>query len=649
VNLYRNGLGRLWLLPLLLVLYSSSARAEAILNYEVVLLGTADGSLIVSESIDYDFGTLNRHGIYRDIPITVPAAWGGHRELPFRNIQIMQDGQQAQWQQSSVSGDAGPMLRLRIGDANSSITGQHTYQISYKVEDALLPSGDRDAFRWNAIGTGWNVPIEIASIWLTLPDELKGHPGLEHGFYTGVWGAVLKNGKEEWSPDAGTLRVTTLRGLAAHEGLTVEVSFPAGAIAVTSQPTAGNMMGDVLAHLWGWPVMLLGLGLAYWYWSRVGRDPEIGPVAVRYRPPQNLDAAEAGLLLDQSLDDADLAGSVIELARDGFLNIDHPEVDGLLDKLTGHDRPTLICLKPEKDWSELPAFKRHLMKSLFCYGDRFQPGGTESQSIVNTRNIWLNKAKSRILERAVEHRLFTANPKKVRTTSLAWAIGLPLPLLLAALWFSPITLGLKIGMATSFIPLSIFVAIIARALFQTRGKKLVQVLTLVTALIVMPFFMWSGQGIPDITFPGWSALLMDSLIPVLLLQSGLMLFAWQMPRRTLIGARVLRELLGFREFMRRAEAPRLRALLKEDPNYFEQTLPYAALFGLVDEWASCFEGLANMPEWYSGNRLNHLGRDISSLSSTGMSSSPPPSKSGGFSGGGGSSGGGGGGGGGGSW
>jgi len=101
--------------------------------------------------------------------------------------------------------------------------------------------------------------------------------------------------------------------------------------------------------------------------------------------------------------------------------------------------------------------------------------------------------------------------------------------------------------------------------------------------------------------------------------------------------------------MRRAEAPRLRALLKEDPHYFEQTLPYAVLFGLVAEWSAHFEGLVAMPTWYEGGHITYLGRDIRSLSSTGISSSPPPSKSGGMSGGGGFSGGGGGGGGGGSW
>jgi len=639
-----SGRGWLWLPLLFSICWTTSAFAEAILNYEVDLQGTAEGHLIVTETIDYDFGSAQRHGIYRDIPITVPAAWGGRKDLNFHNIRISQDGQKALWQESSISGDAGPMLRLRIGEANRTITGQHTYEIIYQVNNTLLPAGDRDAFRWNAIGTGWKVPIHKATVWLTLPRELLGNPDLQQDFFTGKWGSTSRRGQAAWNWQQGIYTVTTDR-LAPHEGLTVEVSFPAGAITATAHPSGGNLLIDMLVHLWGWPVMLLGLGLAWRHWKLVGRDPETGPVVVRYKPPQNLDAAEAGLLLDQSLDDEDMAGSVVELARDGFLKIEHPESDGIVQKLLGQTRPALVSMKSEKDWSELPAFKRHLLKSLFCYGDSFTPGGTESESVVKTRNTWLNKSKSRIHERAVEHRLFAENPQKVRMTSLAWAIGLSLPLLIVALWFSPITLEFKIGMATSFVPLSIILVVIIRVLFQARGRDLPRMLIAFGMLLVVPFFVWPEMNIP---FPSLSALMIDPLLPILTLQAGLVVFAWQMPRRTLIGARVLRELLGFREFMKRAEAPRLRKLLEEDPNYFEQTLPYAVLFKQVSEWSERFENLTPMPEWYTGRRFGYLGRDISSLSSTGMSSSPP-SKSGGSSGGGGFSGGGGGGGGGGSW
>ena len=636
------------LLSLVLLLCCSAAHAESIRNYEVEMVAMSDGSMLVSEHIEYDFGKLNRHGIYRDIPITVPAAWGGRRTLRLHNVRIEQDGLTAQWQESSVNGDAGPMLRLRIGDANRTITGLHNYAISYLVDDALLPSGERDAFRWNAIGTGWKIPIHKATVWLTVPEELKNQADVQHAFFTGAWGATNQNGYATWDVVEGTYSVVTRESLAPHEGMTVEVSFPAGAIAGTAHPSAGSMFVHTLARLWAWVVLLLGLWLAWRHWSHIGRDPEIGPVVVRYKPPKNLDAAEAGLLLDQSLDDVDMAGSVVELARDGFIRIEHPEKDSLFQKLAGTNRPTLVSLMPEASWLSLPSHKQNLLRSLFSYGTCYTPGGTESETIVEVRTMWLDRAKECIRNEAVEHRLFPEKPKEVRKSYMLRATLVSIPLLLLAAWLSPLLQGARMELAGLMGPMIALPFVLIRGIVLFRNSRSRQGLAVIGGLVALAFFFLPFMQMFNFGFPDVMDLLTDPLMPTLILIIGLFLFAWQMPRRTRIGARVLRELLGFREFMKRAEAPRLRFLLKEDPQYFEKTLPYAVLFGLVEEWSEQFEHLAPMPTWYEGTHITYLGRDIRSLSSTGMSSSPP-SSSGGSSGGGGFSGGGGGGGGGGSW
>lgn len=53
-----------WLL-LLTLGWADAVSAEEILDYSVELTGTADGVLLVEERIAYDFGGLQRHGIYR--------------------------------------------------------------------------------------------------------------------------------------------------------------------------------------------------------------------------------------------------------------------------------------------------------------------------------------------------------------------------------------------------------------------------------------------------------------------------------------------------------------------------------------------------------------------------------------------------------
>lgn len=129
-----------------------------------------------------------------------------------------------------------------------------------------------------------------------------------------------------------------------------------------------------------------------------------------------------------------------------------------------------------------------------------------------------------------------------------------------------------------------------------------------------------------------------------------------MPRRTKAGAELARRARGFRQYMEVAEKDRQR--FAEQQHIFAEYLPYAIVFGCVDQWAKAFEGI-DLKEvtssWYSGNLATFnamsLSNDLSSFSgqlSTAIASTPGGSGSSGFGGGGGA-GGGGGGGGGGSW
>jgi uncharacterized membrane protein len=135
-------------------------------------------------------------------------------------------------------------------------------------------------------------------------------------------------------------------------------------------------------------------------------------------------------------------------------------------------------------------------------------------------------------------------------------------------------------------------------------------------------------------------------------------FSKVMPAKTKAGAAVYMDILGFQEFMNRAEKDQLERM--GDKELFSRFLPYAIALNVVDSWAKAFEGMyQESPQWYvshTGLRTfspSHFSRSISSATSglaSAMFSAPRGSGiggGGGFSGG--FSGGGFGGGGGGSW
>ena len=135
-------------------------------------------------------------------------------------------------------------------------------------------------------------------------------------------------------------------------------------------------------------------------------------------------------------------------------------------------------------------------------------------------------------------------------------------------------------------------------------------------------------------------------------------FAGAMPAKTRRGALAYMDILGFQEFMDRADKDRLERMKEKD--IFYKYLPYAIALDVVDHWAEAFEGIyQEPPQWYispigmrtfSPMRFSRSLNTATSSLATAMFSAPRGSGSGsGGGGGGGFSGGGFGGGGGGTW
>jgi uncharacterized membrane protein len=169
-------------------------------------------------------------------------------------------------------------------------------------------------------------------------------------------------------------------------------------------------------------------------------------------------------------------------------------------------------------------------------------------------------------------------------------------------------------------------------------------------------YKWIGIIILILAF----VLFSNFLLKISIALSGLIILVASryMPRKTREGTLLNEELLGFREFIDRAEKDRIEALAKNDPTLFDRVLPFALVFGLEDKWANAFRDMyREPPSWYSSPNyrgsfspnmfVSDLGRSLGVMNSS-MSSTPRKSGGSGL-GGGGSSGGGFGGGGGGSW
>lgn len=185
--------------------------------------------------------------------------------------------------------------------------------------------------------------------------------------------------------------------------------------------------------------------------------------------------------------------------------------------------------------------------------------------------------------------------------------------------------------------------------YETGQKK-------VAALVGLGGVLAIGWGV-------WALVARQNTDGLALIGSGVVLFflTSRFNKRTPTGNKTYQRLEGFRQFVEKAERPVIERLLKDDPLYYDKTMPYALAFGYLKKWNRMFDGLLTAPPaWYGGPVMpvgslhqswqtfsESFPAEVSKIGSV-FSSSPGSSGSGG-SGGGGFSGGGSGGGGGGSW
>jgi uncharacterized membrane protein YgcG len=588
---------------------TSAQTSERITRYDTDLTIEPDGGLLVHETIVYDFGTTPRHGIIREIPVRVdyPPKENYDRVYPIDVLSVSaSEGASGQYEVS----DDGDNRNIRIGDPDTTITGAHTYEITYRVRGAYNAFSDHDELVWNVVGTEWQVPIESATAVIHAPvDFTQVHCA------AGWYGSIYPCGSAEMSGPTATFTSPQF-GLRAHQGMTAAVAFPKGTVpepvpiveerfnlasAFRATPATTGISGALLVAILGAiGVLLFAVGrdrrarggavdAAFAGGDGAGAAATTGeervPVRgehetpVEFVPPDGLRPGQVGTLVDFQANPLDVTATIVDLAVRGYLTIEETQEKSLFRagdwKLT----------RTEKLEDDLLQYERTLLHGLFESDMEVQ-----LSELHNTFAARMAKVQKALMNDAIQRKWFAGKPTTVH-----------------ALWVLAGLVLLGIGVAVTVV-----LAISTHA-----------------ALIGVPLVI------------GGLALVIGA--------------RW-MPHRTTKGYGVLRRVDGFRRFI--DESEKERAQFAERRNLFSEYLPYAVVFGATKKWANAFAGLDDEPpdtsSWYRGayafNYLTFSGAiDSFSVSSAGtLTSAPSTSGSSGFSGGG-FSGGGGGGGGGGSW
>ena len=576
------------------------ARADegwAIKSFDAQIAVEPDGALRVVETLFVDFGTLSKHGIYRDIPVVYDYDEKTNRVYDLSVESVTDANGRAHKYEVDREGS---YLRIKIGDPDVTVSGPQSYRIAYRVRHALNGFADHDELFWNANGQ-WPVRTERVVATVALPGD-----GLQR--VACYQGAV---GSRQPCRSSSTSRGATFEStgtLPEGEQLTIVVGMRKGLVP-EPQPKLVAKPRELAEFFEATPPALAGALLALvvvvgglaWSWWRFGRDQRYttlyylsdnpseetrpifssDPIVVEYEPPERLRPAQLGLILDESADTLDVTATIVDLAVRGYLHITEVPRGGLLGGiLDGHDWE---LTRTDKDAGDLLGYEQTVLRGLFASGSPVR-----LSSLKDRFYTYLRDAEKSLYEDAMGRKWFARRPDRAR-----------------AFWVVVGALGMALG----------------AGLIVALGSLL-------------------GAGLVA--------------VPVLLGGALLMVMAHWMPKRTARGREVLRRTLGFRQYVATAETDRQR--FNEQQNLFAEYLPYAIVFRCVDKWARAFQDLDTTPatrSWYTG--ASYLGaadfsrglQGFSSAVSSTIVSTPGGSGGSGFSSGG--AGGGGGGGGGGSW
>jgi hypothetical protein len=315
------------------------------------------GALKIDEHLTVNFNDDN-HGILR----ALPQKYNGQQQH-LKIIKVQRDGAAEPYSTYTSNGNK----VLKIGSAAKTITGVHTYDVDYSVQNVMRFTANHDELDWNTNGTEWTQPFESITARLHVPSGLA-HKLSGTSCFTGVQGSTAQDCTVDSENNRATNETTftTTRALTPGETMTFVADFPLGTF---NPPTAVDWWRDNGAKVAEVALpTLLAFAVAYRKWYRDGKDIKgRGTIIPEYGPPEGMRPAEADVINQYKLGKNAISATIIDLAIRKYLKIVEGQSDGLLG-LGKHKTYSLQRLPAPAGGSPKP-YEQQIYDGLFPAGD----------------------------------------------------------------------------------------------------------------------------------------------------------------------------------------------------------------------------------------------------------------------------------------
>ncbi len=318
----------------LFFLNTKSLIAEKITNYDVTVQMNKNGTLTVNEVIDYEFGGVAKHGIYRDIPLRSKKNSVNIYKSYIKMNSVKRNGISEEY--STKLFDEG--IRYRVGSADRFVeNGVNRYEFNYVIYNAVFEKNGIYQVYFNAIGQFWQVPIEKAAVNIKFAN---GEPVLKNeikqlDIFTGEYGQSGKDYIENLNN--GTIEIKTNKVLQSYNGLSFRLNLKTDNISLTFLDKLQTLY---YAHplLAVGPVIIIFLVIyGFMTWYIFGRDVGKKAIVPEFNIPKDISAMYAAYIKGVREPKEILTIGLLSLLSKGYVEADDKKGDGKNVKYTLSD------------------------------------------------------------------------------------------------------------------------------------------------------------------------------------------------------------------------------------------------------------------------------------------------------------------------
>ena len=270
-----------------------------------------------------------------------------------------------------------------------------TWTFHYRAQSMVQFYDKQDEFWWHVFDAETPVPIGAARVTVKIPGSVPSDQ----------MNQVVKTGSSVnptiTSPAPSTM-VYEATDIPAFTEFWIGIAFPKGVVKYTW--TARRIGAFIVPKIGLVLPIFFVLGMLL-LWRTRGRD-DPGKTYASYvsEPPSKLSPGLAGALIDEKVDTKEVIATIVDLARQGYLEMTDTKGDG------GSGRTETIFTR-NKPLDDLNGFERKVAESLF---DGSHPDQVTTKELRNHFYTHVSPIVGQVYDDVVTAGLFFSNPKAVR-------------------------------------------------------------------------------------------------------------------------------------------------------------------------------------------------------------------------------------------